>query len=350
MEFDEQLQNIFSAITSSGWTITVESPDLSKMPVDIIASNDEQTIPIRIFTWAIVKSGRTGERKVNWRYLPDRIVHRGSGDALRTKLRKNAYNLLIGQSDELGVLLFALFDPFIHREHLESSPVQIRLETLKKAKSEGFAHQYKNTGDITIVFRAEDLMQVLQGLYDVVFKHKNKSAIAEKITEITDSENPVDQENAFPRLTQRERAAALRALRDPGFRSRVLRAYHHKCAVCGIDLDFVIAAHVVSVGQGGSDETKNGIALCPNHHEAFDMGFIGFDENYEVVLNRKQLKLLKDQGKETSVKVFLESVQDRIKLPRDPNLRPPPEYLRKALQERGIIDSVCRSSLSLGGV
>lgn len=348
LEYNEQLQNIFAAIKSSGWEIKVESSDVTRMPVDIIVAKDELTLRIRIYTWAIVKSGREGERKINWRYLPTRIAHQASGDALRIELRRKAYNLLVGQSDELGVLLFALFDPYIHREHLESSPVQIRLETLQEAKTKGFAQQPKNTGDITIVFRAEDLMQVVQGLYDVVFKQKNKNAVAEKISEIAASEAPVNQDDdVFTGLTPRERAAALRAIRDPGFRNRVLQAYEHRCAVCGIDLDFVIAAHIVSVGQGGSDETKNGIVLCPNHHGAFDMGFIAFSENYEVVVNRKELKSLIDQGKKESVKAFLDSVGDRIRLPRKQNLHPPPEYLRRALEERGMTDCVCRSSLSL---
>jgi putative restriction endonuclease len=69
-----------------------------------------------------------------------------------------------------------------------------------------------------------------------------------------------------------------RKRRDPGFRDRVLRAYEHRCCVCGFDLRIghstvgVEAAHIKWHNYQGPDIEPNGLALCSLHHKVFDMG------------------------------------------------------------------------------
>jgi putative restriction endonuclease len=66
------------------------------------------------------------------------------------------------------------------------------------------------------------------------------------------------------------------AVRDAAF-SRVVRsAYDHRCAACGTRVivwatghSLVDAAHLVPRGEG-SDDPRNGMALCKNHHWALD--------------------------------------------------------------------------------
>jgi putative restriction endonuclease len=76
--------------------------------------------------------------------------------------------------------------------------------------------------------------------------------------------------------------------RQSNFRSDVLNAYGHKCAVCGmkIHLDNLIicleAAHIKWHSAGGPDETINGISLCPLHHKFFDYGLFTLDENKKI--------------------------------------------------------------------
>jgi len=345
--FNEQLQNIIDAVKNAGWQIKIVSTDTTRMPIDLIAVSGEHAVKLRIFTWAIVKSGRKGERKINWRYLPFRVHHKGTGDTLKTELRGDAYNVLIGQWNEKGILLFALFDPYIHHEHIESSPIQIKFQTLALARKNGFAYQYKNTGDIALVFYPEYFMQVLLGLYKLAFEGTDKKAIAEKISAILESTIPVVEDEVFPGLEKREKIAALRAIRDPSFRKRVLDAYRWKCAMCGIGLDFVIAAHIVSVGQGGTDETRNGIVLCPNHHKAFDLGLIGFNEDYQIVVNKEQIDALSQQGKSNALRKFLSNLQDELKLPNNQKALPSPQCILKALADRGITNYLRLAKLCL---
>lgn len=66
--------------------------------------------------------------------------------------------------------------------------------------------------------------------------------------------------------------------RDPNFRRRVLTAYEHQCAVCGLQLLLsgssvaLEAAHIKWHQAGGPATVPNGICLCVLHHKLFDRG------------------------------------------------------------------------------
>lgn len=79
-----------------------------------------------------------------------------------------------------------------------------------------------------------------------------------------------------------ESVAPLRR-RDPTFRERVLRAYEHRCCVCGFDLRIgnisagLEAAHIQWFQAEGPDTETNGLALCALHHKIFDLGAFTID-------------------------------------------------------------------------
>ena len=70
-------------------------------------------------------------------------------------------------------------------------------------------------------------------------------------------------------------------IRDMEFRAAVIRAYQHRCAVCGYDVRLgnsdlgVEAAHIKWFQAGGPDIVPNGLCLCVLHHRLFDRGAIG---------------------------------------------------------------------------
>lgn len=80
--------------------------------------------------------------------------------------------------------------------------------------------------------------------------------------------------------------------RDPAFRETILRIYEYRCAVCGYDAllgttDLGLeAAHVHWHTHGGPDTEDNGLALCANHHKAFDRGALGLDGNHRVLVSQ----------------------------------------------------------------
>ncbi len=80
--------------------------------------------------------------------------------------------------------------------------------------------------------------------------------------------------------------------RDPAFRDTILRIYQHRCAVCGYDAllgttDLGIeAAHIHWHSHGGPDTEENGLALCANHHKAFDRGALSLDNDHHLLISQ----------------------------------------------------------------
>jgi len=86
------------------------------------------------------------------------------------------------------------------------------------------------------------------------------------------------------------------------FRFDVLKAYQSQCVVCSVSrTDLLTAAHICPKSAGGSDDWRNGLALCATHHTAFDRGLFGFHpETLELVMKdgvtEGQLGINRKQG------------------------------------------------------
>ncbi len=85
-------------------------------------------------------------------------------------------------------------------------------------------------------------------------------------------------------------------VRDQGFRRAVVKAYEHRCALCGIrvrTLDghtLVEAAHIVPWSESQDDRPVNGLALCRTCHWTFDERLLGVSRDY-IVVTSKQLNV-----------------------------------------------------------
>ena len=63
----------------------------------------------------------------------------------------------------------------------------------------------------------------------------------------------------------------IRVERNPRFKFEVIKRHRGRCAVTGLSVvEMLDGAHVVPVGQGGSDDPRNGLLLSASHHRAFD--------------------------------------------------------------------------------
>lgn len=81
------------------------------------------------------------------------------------------------------------------------------------------------------------------------------------------------------------------------FREKVLSNYDYKCALTGIDIQqLLVASHIIPWAKNKEERLNpsNGICLSSLYDDAFDKGFIGFDNNYRVVLSHR---LQEHQGK-----------------------------------------------------
>lgn len=70
------------------------------------------------------------------------------------------------------------------------------------------------------------------------------------------------------------------------FRFHVLKEYGAKCAVCSITHSLLLhAAHLCGKAAKGSDDWRNGLPLCANHHLAFDADLFAINpDTLEIVI------------------------------------------------------------------
>jgi len=92
------------------------------------------------------------------------------------------------------------------------------------------------------------------------------------------------------------------------FRFEVIQNYGLKCAVCDIDYPKLLdAAHIREKEESGSDDWRNGILFCKNHHSAFDNALFGVDpdnksiefssKNFQQDLHFSESELVTSSGK-----------------------------------------------------
>lgn len=95
------------------------------------------------------------------------------------------------------------------------------------------------------------------------------------------------EEPEIPEAAERTRQVGSRLVRDSRFSRRVVDAYEGLCAMCGLDVGLVQGAHIYPVSALGShDEPWNGLALCGNHHLAFDRHLVGVcPEDFGIVFH-----------------------------------------------------------------
>lgn len=231
-------------------------------------------------------------------------------------LRDNERTFLLGWHEGFGV--FVAFDIRHHDNQDSASPsIQVPLEALQGAHSHGFASHLRGNRETVIAFRPEYLveyMQAAEGLHGTVSTSAPTRALLNKIDEVTDTE--------IAEIAERPRRLILASIkrwyREHDFRSRVLNAYGQRCAMCGLQLRLIEAAHIVPVAADSSnDETANGVALCATHHKAYDSNLISFDERYEIQLSEPRVAALTEQALIGKLDSFRSALLPALVLPAD---------------------------------
>jgi putative restriction endonuclease len=127
-----------------------------------------------------------------------------------------------------------------------------------------------------------------------------------------------------------------RNARDANFRQQVLDAYSHRCAVTRMQLRLVDAAHILPVSDPSSiDDVRNGIALSPTYHRAYDIGLIYLDQNYVMRINTQKEMQLTTLNLTSGIEQFKSSL-GKIHLPADRRQKPHSSFIKKANRFRGI--------------
>lgn len=93
-----------------------------------------------------------------------------------------------------------------------------------------------------------------------------------------------------PASVERARRATSALVRSARFREDVVAAYGGCCAMCGLGLRLVEGAHIYPASApSSSDDVRNGLALCPNHHAAFDRYLLWIEPSTHRILHHPSL-------------------------------------------------------------
>ncbi|HEX8394824.1 MAG TPA: HNH endonuclease [Longimicrobium sp.] len=190
--------------------------------------------------------------------------------------------VLLGLWEEGTRPVFAVLDARPRLGRTTRQSLFIPLWQLEEAARTGWAEHHNANGELVLAFHPVLLPSYLEIL------RADAYIPAEQISAAVDAaglNTPVDES-----LEQRARRAATHLVRNAAFSRRVLSAYNGLCALCGLNFGLVQGAHIYPAHALGSpDTTANGIALCGNHHAAFDRHLIWIDPGTRRVVLHPEL-------------------------------------------------------------
>jgi len=317
------LQRIIVAVKASGWNAILLS---SEHPFKLSLFRSDQRIVVLCYIWNLTHGGYPRN--------PNELRVQVTGID-RFRVEDGAKTLLLGWGEDEQ--MFAGFDVMKHLISMSgrSPSLQVRRETLDEAKSKAFFPQTRDNQEIVIAFRPDFFAAYVQELEEL-HKTAQRPEDLRQLERIanTDIEREIRDIPAGPRKTVLQQIN--RKVRDARFRQNVLAAYGCRCAVSGIQLELVDAAHIIPVDhERGTDELKNGICLSALHHRAFDNGLIGIKRDYSVILNERHMSELRAIGWDGGAAEFKASLRDQILLPARRAHYPDLDYLAFGQELRG---------------
>jgi len=255
---------------------------------------------------------------------------------LRLNPDRTGYTALLGYYPDLKV--FAGFDLGRHRRFTTGSPsVQINVSALQDALQSGFGFSTKDNREIAVGIRPDQFLTYVTNASAIhqygadarTLKLLRRAAEVEEIAEKDIRAIPAERRKIIESIS--------RDSRDVNFRTKVLTAYDHRCAVTRAQLKLVDAAHILPVpAKESSDHVTNGIALSPTIHRAFDNGLIFLDETCAMHLNEEKAEELRALNLDAGLNRLVSFLGKRVYLPVDRSQRPNKEYIRKANKYRRI--------------
>jgi putative restriction endonuclease len=235
--------------------------------------------------------------------------------------------------------VFTAWNPFRLRERFnqrDNVSVYSRFSKQKEASIEKISSYRDNNNQSIISFSPEYLGLYLENLKSI---HLLTDIELKNLVQQSDSLNNQNADGEFDTSEGVLTITHARQKRDPNFRRKVYDAYNNKCAMCGIGLELIEAAHIVPHSHElGTDEIDNGISLCAIHHTAYDRSLIYFNDNLDILINESKMEYLEKVGLDSGIRKFEKLAFDKIQLPENHILRPNIGNIKIANQTRGILN------------
>lgn len=166
--------------------------------------------------------------------------------------------------------------------------VFISLAALQTASVTGWASYTNATGERIYCFHPSLISLAITATYggDTPTDREIQTALAGTLDPRT-AERPLPPSGVEERI----RRTVSSLVRDSRFRGQVLTAYGNRCAMCDLSLALVQAAHIYPASApGSSDHASNGLALCANHHLAFDRHQVSVEPSTLAIVYRPDVR------------------------------------------------------------
>lgn len=299
---------ILDAFQDSGASGILVSPP-RQHPRRFIVETEAGGIEVWVYAWTLTRGGRPS--------LPDEYRIQMTTVSSPLPLNPKGYTLLLGYEPNLR--MFGGFDLKRHCKFTTGSPsVQIDINSIHKALTDGIAFDRKSNQEIAVAIRPDQMLNYMANAEDLHRLGKN-AAMYSLLARASALESITKRE--IQKLTpkrQRIISTVERWARSASFRQQVLCAYDNRCCLTRMQLRLVDAAHILPVqAEETTDDVRNGIALSPTYHRAFDGGLIYLDDDYAMQINPEkeiQLVTLRLNG---GIEDFKRYLGKRIHLPPD---------------------------------
>lgn len=301
---------------------------LHQHPRRFVVETESGGIEVWVYAWTLTHGGRPS--------LPDEYRIQMTTVSSPLPLNPKGFTLLLGY--EPNTRMFAGFDLARHRTFTTGSPsVQIDIKCIHRGLKDGLAFDRKNNQEIAVAIRADQMLNYMANAEDL---HRlGKNAAMYGLLSKASALEKIDKDEIVNLTPERRRILGTlnRWARSACFREQVLCAYGQRCSVTRMQLRLVDAAHILPVqAEETSDDVRNGLALSPTYHRAFDGGLIYLDDEFVMRINPErevQLVTLKLAG---GIEDFTYHLNKRIHLPPDKRQWPDISMIRKGNKYRRI--------------
>jgi putative restriction endonuclease len=321
------LEATLSAVQESGYSGVVISPQRHQPARFALVAPDGREIGLAAYAWTLTPGGRpqlANEYRIQMTSVESPLA-----------VNPDEVTVLIGYEPDLR--MFAGFDLARHRTFTTGSPsIQVDIRSLRQALQDGLAFSRKSNSEIAIGIRPDQFMGYALNAENL-HRYGRDALTFDLLTRASSLERIPEREvEALTAQRRRVLSTVSRLSRLASFRQTVLQAYDHRCAVTRMQLRLVEAAHILPVGAPGSiDDVRNGIALSPTYHRAYDNGLIFLSESLEMRVNPRKRAELTRLDLAGGIEAF-RSLLGRIHLPPDRAQWPNPGFISRANRYRQV--------------
>ncbi|WP_312076733.1 HNH endonuclease [Chryseobacterium sp.] len=143
------------------------------------------------------------------------------------------------------------------------------------------------------------------------YQNKNVEDISLNQNEIQEIKNDILDGKEGKYIERNVKARVNQSL----FRKVVINNYSNSCTICNLNIqNLLVASHILKWSENEEHRLNptNGLCLCNIHDRAFELGYIGIDTKYSILVS-KELKQVKEQ--ETFASLFGRHENKSIILP-----------------------------------